>query len=139
MENQQVIQHNNLKTDRTLLKTILLSIVTLGIYLIVIQCEMANSINKIATKYDDKKTMHFIPAVLLGYITFGIYPLIWINNYTNRIGNELKRRDIDYKFDASTFWLWGVLGSLIAVGPYVFLHKQMNALNMLSVDFNQKG
>ncbi len=42
-------------------------------------------------------------------------------------------------FGAGTFWLWGVLGSLIVIGPLVFLHKLFKAVNMLNESFNQIG
>lgn len=139
MVNQQVIVQGNIKTERSLLKVILLSMITCGIYGLVVMCEMANSINVIAGKYDGKKTMHLLLAMLLGCVTVGIYPIVWMHKYTNRIGAELNRRGIDYKFNASTFWLWGVLGSYIIVGPCVFLYKQLTAMNKLSADYNQKG
>ena len=47
-----------LKTNRSLLKLILLSIITLGIYGIVVMSSVSTDINVIAGRYDGKKTMH---------------------------------------------------------------------------------
>lgn len=46
-----------LKTDRGLVKFILLSLVTLGIYSIVYYSCISSDINIIASRYDGKKTM----------------------------------------------------------------------------------
>ena len=48
-----------LRTNRGLLKFILLSIITLGIYGIVVMSHISTDINVIATRYDGKKTMHY--------------------------------------------------------------------------------
>jgi len=129
-----------LRTNRSLLKVILLSIVTFGIYGLVVMSHISEEINTVASRYDGKKTMHFLIAfLLLGGITLGIVPLVWQHKICNRMGNELTRRGIDYKFSASTFWGWGVLGTLIIVGPFIFNHKFLTAMNKLNEDYNQKG
>ena len=48
-----------LKTDRSLAKFILLSLVTFGIYALVVMSGVSTDINTIASRYDGKKTMHF--------------------------------------------------------------------------------
>lgn len=56
------------------------------------------------------------------------------------MGNELKRRGINYSISASTFWVWNILGALLfGIGPFVFIHKFLKASNMLNADFNAKG
>ena len=52
---------------------------------------------------------------------------------------DLRRRGIAYDFDASTFWLWGVLGSLIVVGPFIYTHKLLKAMNLLAANYNIRG
>ena len=99
-----------LKTNRGLIKYILLSIITLGIYGLVVMSSVSTDINTIASRYDGKKTMHFC---LLG--------------------------GIGYSFGAGTFWGWEILGALIAVGPFIYLHKLFKAMNLLSEDYNTKG
>ncbi len=46
---------------------------------------------------------------------------------------------VPYKFNSNTFWLWSVLGSLIAVGPLVYLSKFCKAMNFLANDYNVNG
>lgn len=129
-----------LKTDRGLVKFILLSLVTLGIYSIVYYSCISSDINIIASRYNGKKTMHFcLMSFILTPITLGIYTLVWYHQLSNRIGAELKRRGIDFDFGAKDFWLWNILGSLIFVGPFIYVHKLCKAMNLLSEDLNMRG
>ena len=129
-----------LRTNRGLLKYILLSIVTLGIYSLIVWYTVSEDVNVIASRYDGRKTMNFaLLLFLIGPITLGIAYFVWSHRISNRIGSELNRRNIDYSFDASTFWLWGVLGTFIIVGPFVYIHKILTAMNKLAEDYNING
>ena len=144
MNNQPTYQNQGparqLNTSRGLLKFILLSIVTLGIYAIVYYSSISESINEAASRYDGKKTMHFcLLTFVIAPLTLGIGEIVWFHKVSARIGNELSRRGLDYSFGAGTFWGWNVLGSLIVIGPFVYLHKLSKAMNMICADYNQKG
>ncbi len=129
-----------LKTNKSLLKYILLSAITFGIYGLVVLSSVSNDVNIVASRYDGKKTMHFcLLFFLVAPITGFIANFVWYHKISNRIGNELARRGIDYKFSASTYWLWSVLGTLIAVGPLVYLHKLFKATNLMCANYNQRG
>lgn len=129
-----------LKTNRGLLKLILLSLVTFGIYGIVAYSSISNDINVIASRYDGKKTMHYCLLIfIIAPITLGIGGIVWMHKISARIGNELSRRNIDYKFGAGSFWLWNTLGAFILVGPFVYIHKLFKAMNLLSADYNING
>lgn len=137
---QQTAPAGQLKTNRGLLKFILLNIITLGIYSLVIFSGISSDINVIASRYDGKKTMHFcLLFFLVGPITLGIADIVWFHRISNRIGNEIKRRQIAYSFSASDYWLWNVLGAVIIVGPFIYLHKLFKAMNMLSENYNING
>ena len=129
-----------LSTDRGMLKTILLSMITFGIYGLVVMSRVSEDINTIASRYDGKNTIHFcLMFFLFSWLTFGISPICWFHKISNRIGAELARRSIPYDFDASSFWLWNILGSCIIVGPFVYLHKLLKAMNLLSASYNVYG
>ena len=129
-----------LKTNKGLLKTILLSLITFGIYPVVVMSAVSNDINIVASRYDGKKTMHFcLLLFIVAPITFGIAGIVWYHRISNRIGNELSRRGIAYSFSATDFWLWNVLGSLIVIGPFVYLHKMFKATNLMNAHYNVNG
>jgi len=129
-----------LKTNRSLIKYILLSIITFGIYGIIVMTGIGSDINAIAGRYDKKKTMNFcLVAFIFSWLTLGIVPLIWYHKLSNRIDDELYRRKVYYPFGASTFWGWSVLGSFIIIGPFVYIHKLFTAMNELSADYNARG
>lgn len=131
---------NQLSTRRGLAKFIILTIVTFGIYSIVVMCGISRDINIIASRYDGRKTMNFILVFLIfSWLTFGIVPLVWYTKLSGRIGNELRRRGINYGFGAGTFWLWNVLGMFFAAGPFIYMFKLFRAMNKLSADYNLKG
>lgn len=142
MENQvvNVAPAKKLNTKRGLLKLILLSIITFGIYPLVAFSGVSSDINIIASRYDGKKTMHYCLLVFIfSWLTLGIAPIVWMHRICNRIGNEAKRRGIVYSFSAADYWLWGVIGSIIVVGPFIFLHKFFKASNLIAADYNEKG
>ena len=129
-----------LKTNRALWKLIVFNIITFGIYSLVYFSSVSSDINIIASRYDGKKTMHFCLLIfVISPITLGIGAIVWFHKLSNRIGGELTRPGIGYSFSASTYWLWNVLGSLIIVGPFVYLHKLSQAMNKLSENYNSKG
>ena len=129
-----------LKTNRGLIKFILLSLITFGIYSIIYFSSISSDINIIASRNDGKKTMHFcLLCFIVAPITLGIGAIVWYHKLSARIGAELIRRGIGYRFSAGDFWLWCVLGSLILVGPFIYLHKLSNAMNLIAADYNTRG
>lgn len=129
-----------LKTNKGLLKTILLSVITFGIYGLVVMSSVSTDINITASKYDGKRTMHYcLLYFLVGPITCGIAYIVWAHKISARIGNELKRRGIAYSFGAADYWLWNVIGTIIIIGPLVYLYKLFKAINLINADFNVKG
>lgn len=142
--NQQPVMYQQpvtqLKTNKSLIKYILLNMITFGIYGLVVMSSVSSDINVIASRYDGKRTMHYcLLFFIVGPITLGIGFLVWFHRISARIGAELKRRGINYSMSAGTFWLWGILGSIILVGPFVFLHKLFKATNLLCENFNSVG
>ena len=129
-----------LNTRRGLLKLILLSIITFGIYPFVFFSGISEDINLIASRFDGKKTVHYcLMAFIIGPLTFGIGFIVWFHNLSSRMGNELARRGIAYSLGASDYWLWNVLGSLIIIGPFDYLHKLAKASVLLAEDYNIRG
>ena len=129
-----------LRTNRSLAKVFFLSLITFGIYGLVCFGNVTDDVNTVCSRYDGKKSMnYYLLFFIVGPITLEIATIVWMHNLCNRIGDELKRRQINYSFSAADFWLWGVLGSLILVGPFVFGHKFFKAMNQMNESFNTYG
>ncbi len=129
-----------LRTNREMLKTILLSFVTCGIYGIWFYSTVGEDINMVASRRDGKKTMHYcLLFFVISPITCGIGSLVWFHRISERIGEEARARGIATDFGATTYWLWAILGSLIIVGPFIYLHKLCKTMNAINADFNTRG
>lgn len=145
MENDVVYQASSapilqLKTNKGLFKYIFLSLITFGIYGLVVMSSVSTDVNIVASRYDGRKTMHFcLLAFIISPITLGIATLVWFHRVSNRIGNELKRRGVAYNFGAADYWLWNILGAFIVVGPFVYFYKLFKAANMMCAHYNVNG
>lgn len=128
-----------LRTERSFVAYFFLNIITLGIYSLVQVSHIGSEVNLIASEHDGKHTMHFCWIVFIfSWLTLGIAPLVWYHRISNRIGNELRRRGVASDFGADTFWLWFILGSLIYIGPYVYIYKRIAAMNQLNDLYNKE-
>lgn len=105
-----------LPTKRSLVKMIFLSILTLGIYPMVIWSRLVGEVNMVASRYDGERSISFFGMVMLSPLTLGIHSLVWMHKLCRRIGAELQRRGISYCFGAKDFWLFNVLfGFLVSI------------------------
>ena len=128
-----------LRTERSFVAYFFLNIITLGIYSLVQVSHIGREVNLIASEHDGKHTMHFCWIVFIfSWLTLGIASLVWYHRISNRIGNELRRRGVISDFGADTFWLWFILGSLIYIGPYVYIYKRIVAMNQLNDLYNKE-
>ncbi len=129
-----------LRTNRSFIKTFLLSLITFGIYGLICNGNITDDVNTVCSRYDGKKSMNFyLLFFIVGPFTLEIASIVWMHRLCNRIGDELKRRQISYSFSASDMWLWGVLGSLIIVGPFIFAHKFFKSVNLMNDSYNHIG
>ncbi len=128
-----------LRTNRGMVKFVLLSLITFGIYGIIVMSHISEEINQVASSRDGKHTMHFcLVFFLFSWLSLGIVPLVWYHRLCNRMGDELVARNIPYSINAGTFWGWNILGSFIIVGPFIFLYKFFKSMNLINEDYNQK-
>ena len=128
-----------LPVGRSLVKMILLGLVTFGIYPTVIWSRIVTELNIAASGRDGKRTMPYFGMLMLAPVTLSVFPVVWMHRFCDRVGKQLKDRKCGFRFGAKDFWLWGVLGSLILVGPLVFTHKVMKSMNLINGDYNASG
>lgn len=103
-----------LPVKRHLWKMIVFSILTCGIYPIVIWSRLVSEVNIVASRYDGQRSMPYFAMLLLSPLTLGIHSLVWIHKLCRRIGTELQRRHVDYAFGPSDFWIWNFLMAILS-------------------------
>lgn len=121
----------------SLILYIILSMLTFGIYSLVITHRMIKNINIAATPYDHKETPSLVVLILLSFITFGIYSFVFFHKFSNRVGDEARRRGMYTTFSASDYWIWNILLSFI-FGSLVYYYKLFKTLNYISRDYNTR-
>ncbi len=136
-EETKEIEIPKLPTNRNFWKFLILNILTLGIYSIWFLSPIPGELDKIDPKYDGSKTMSFLAAYVIAFFTVGIVIDCWYYGITKRVEEAMTRRNIPSDFGTGTFWGWGILGSLIIVGPYVYIYKLCKAMNQLSESYNE--
>ena len=90
-----------LKTNRGLLKCILFSILTLGIYDFVIIYKAAKETN-ITCAEDGQKTRGLLLFILFSILTLGIYSWIWYYNIIERWGKFVRQHNQTPSLSGST-------------------------------------
>lgn len=82
---------------------------------------------------------YWLLIFIINPITLGIAYLVWWHKTSDRIGSEQQRRGLPRTVSAADFWLWGILGAFIVVGPFIFYHKWLHAMNAICADYNVRG
>ena len=105
---------------RSIPLVVLLSLITFGIYPLVLLCKAGEEVNRICDG-DGKNNMFYLLAWLLGIVTLGIYPLIWCSKAMNRLQDNSYRYGPVAKpqYSGGSFLLWFLLGAIIGIGPIV--------------------
>lgn len=131
---------NKLTSNRNFWLSLLLSIVTLGIYPLYLVYAFANETN-IACKDDGKSTSGLIVFILLSIITLNIYSIIWWCKWINRCNFYLSKNGKPEGLQISTYLLtlffgWVTLGIMYFVVFYKIINLQ-NAVNTTYNEINQ--
>ena len=127
-------------TKRSLVKIILLSIVTFGIYGLYHINGIVKDLNTVRSNRGiRKKLMGAIGILFLSLFTIGILPLIWGHKLTKNMGEELKYRGINYKFNLVHYWVFCILLADTIVCPIIYLHKLVKSSNLVNEHHNLYG
>lgn len=126
-----------MKTNRSLGKYIILTIITFGIYSLLFWHGYARDMN-IVCSGDGKTTRGIIFRIVFSVLTLGIYEFVWLYSAGERIATNVQSRNLFCTTTGSSILLWYILGSFIIIGPFVAIHKLINGLNVLSADYNAR-
>lgn len=120
-----------LDENRSLVKYILLTIITCGIYSYWFLYKIAEDAN-IVCQGDGKSTPGLAQFILLSLVTCGIYSWIWYYNLGNRLQEAAPKYGLNFQENGTTILMWFIFGSMLCgIGPFVAMNiliKNMNAL-----------
>lgn len=124
--------------QRSLLKFILLGIITLGIYDIVFLYGWAKDNNKLCAGVG-KDSPNYIVVLLLSLITCNIYGLYWYFKMGDRLQQAAPKYGLTFQHGGTTVLLWMVIGALLCgIGPFIALHYLIDNQNQLATVYNAR-
>lgn len=127
-----------LRTDRSLLIFILLSLVTCGIYMYIFLYYMIKDVNT-ACAGDGDETPGLLLYVLLSLVTCGIYSYIWVYKLGDRLARNCQRYGYTVTENGTTVLLWFLFGALLCgVGPFIGWNILINNTNMVCAGYNRE-
>ena len=126
-----------LKTNRSFLVVLLLTLITFGIYGLFFTHSVIKDVN-IACEKDGKHTTGLLALFFFGLITFGIYSLVWIILLIMRLENFAIAFGQEPDVTILSFLLWFLLGSFIIIGPFVAGYKHIKGINQVCTIFNNQ-
>ncbi|MBP3200067.1 MAG: DUF4234 domain-containing protein [Lachnospiraceae bacterium] len=137
-EQIKVKNNGRLKTERSLILYILLSIATFGLYGYYFIYSVAKDVN-VVCKDDEEKTPGLIIYLLLSFLTLGIYSLYWEYKVGNRIQKNAVKYDITIVENGSSILLWRVFGLLICgIGTFIGTNILIKNTNAICSAYNKK-
>ena len=127
-----------LRTDRSLLIFILLTLVTCGIYLYVFMYYMIKDINT-ACAGDGDETPGLLVYILLSLVTCGIYSYVWLYKVGERLARNCQRYGYSVTENGTTVLLWFIFGMwLCGIGPFIGWNILINNTNMVCMGYNRE-
>lgn len=134
-------KHHFKKVKRSALLFLFLSLITLGIYSAVVLSKVKKEYDLLSEDSPSHKSFApYVVIFLLGFITLGIVPLIYLGYLSDAYGELLREEGIKKpKISYGTFVLWCVFGSLIIVGPFIAFHKLFKVAAILKTKSNERA
>lgn len=125
-----------MKTNRSIIVLILLSILTCGIYPLFFWYSYVKDVNRMCAG-DGKNTNGILMFFLLSLITFGIYAIVWQYGMQNRLRDNASKYNAGLIKGGGTVLCWSIFGSLLfGIGPLVALYIQIDSINRLAYGYN---
>jgi len=128
-----------LKTDRSLLAYILLTIITCGIYGYYFVYTMARDVN-VACEGDGEQTSGLLVFILLSFITCGLYAYYWYYKLGNRLCANAPRYGMAFQENGTTILLWCIVGMVACgIGPFVGMYILIKNTNAICAAYNREN
>lgn len=130
---------SHIKTDRGLIKLILLSFITCGIYDLWFIHDLAKDVN-VMCEGDGKKTAGLLKMMLLTLITCGIYGIFWWISIADRMYLNGSRYNTQIPNTGSSVMLWILLGTFcLPFLSFVAYYQVIENANTLAAAYNERG
>ena len=123
------------KTNRSFIGLIVLSIITLGIYPLFFWHAYVRDVNTICAG-DGKNTRGILAVILLSIITLGIYGFVWTYGMQKRLQENARRYNAGVIPGGGTVLLWDTVGlMLFGIGGLIGLYIQVDSMNRLAYNY----
>ena len=123
------------KTNRSFIGLIVLSIITLGIYPLFFWHAYVRDVNTICAG-DGKNTRGILAVILLSIITLGIYGFVWTYGMQKRLQENARRYNAGVIPGGGTVLLWETVGlMLFGIGGLIGLYIQVDSMNRLAYNY----
>lgn len=127
-----------IKTDRSLIGWLLLSIVTCGIYSYYFLYCLARDIN-VMCQEDGDSTPGIAAFILLSFVTCGFYALYWYYKIGNRLQANAPRYGLVFQENGTTILMWQIVGALLCVlGPIFAMNIIIKNTNAMATVYNTR-
>ena len=123
-------------TDRSLLKYILFTLLTCGIYSFFFVHSLAKDVNEMCRE-DNDKVGGLFAYIVLSMLTCGLYSIYWEYKIANRLQANAPRYGIFISESGSTVLLWTLVGMLLCgLGPLFAMNIVIKNTNQLAYAYN---
>ncbi len=126
------------KSDRSLIGWLLLSIVTCGIYSYYFLYCLARDINTMCQE-DGDSTPGIAAFILLSFVTCGFYALYWYYKIGNRLQANAPRYGLVFQENGTTILMWQIVGALLCgLGPIFAMNIIIKNTNAMATVYNTR-
>lgn len=126
------------KSDRSLIGWLLLSIVTCGIYSYYFLYCLARDINTMCQE-DGDSTAGIAAFILLSFVTCGFYALYWYYKIGNRLQANAPRYGLVFQENGTTILMWQIVGALLCgLGPIFAMNIIIKNTNAMATVYNTR-
>ena len=126
-----------LKTNRSLIAYIVLTIITCSVYGYYFFYTMARDVN-IACEGDGENTSGLITFIILSMVTCGFYAYYWYYKLGNRLCGNAPRYGLSFQENGTTVVMWCVFGKIVCgIGPFIGMHILIKNTNSICAAYNR--
>ena len=123
-------------TNRSLLKYLILSIITCGLYSFFFIHGVAKDVNEMC-KNDGDKVGGLVAYIILSYLTCGLYSIYWQYKIANRLQANAPSYGLYFSENGTNILLWYLVGWLLClIGPFIAMNIVIKNTNRMAAAYN---